>query len=612
LFTKLLSALDATGDIRREIFVKYDKTRMLVTALAIILASALMPECAVLLASPPFSSTEAPADPAVAIDEYAPLTSSSSSTAVSVDPAVVIDDYALRPTGSNLSVDVRVSDVNNLYAWQVNMSWNPSVLNLSGVVPGSFFPSGGEWQGRPFLESVTPLTDATKNPASTNPSFGNWTTPAWAYTSNNQYSTCNVEGREQTYLNYNIPALSFVTKVEVGIESWTLETIWSEQDKIELQVSGDGGATWGQVHVNQVYRTESLLWQDVTSDFSWTSSMLTNANFRVKIKYKQIGATAATISLDWIPVRITGDTLNVENPVRVRDQNLNSYASFCYGQASGNFTVSDFGHNFPNGGMSMVEESSRVVQVDFYMKFAANASALGDRYRIFYTAPLTNDTVYILKDWTSTATVDGTYSWLNQIDPNFFIDYPSTWGWDWDSVSAVQLTVETEKVFGGDPGAKFYEYEAWIVVKYERPVWAASYLEREAGWILYGQMTDGNYPDVSGSGVLCSFNFTVVGYGCSALKITGTGTKLLKRRSFLIPLPIRISGGTEDGYFRNGLTGDANLDKSVNVFDILAVKSRWGRTPDSPDWIREYDVNDDQAINVFDILTVKANWGQSW
>lgn len=60
------------------------------------------------------------------------------------------------------------------------------------------------------------------------------------------------------------------------------------------------------------------------------------------------------------------------------------------------------------------------------------------------------------------------------------------------------------------------------------------------------------------------------------------------------------------------IQGDANGDKSIDVFDILAVKSRWGRTPASPDWIPEYDVNDDDAIDVFDILTIKANWGQSW
>jgi len=67
-----------------------------------------------------------------------------------------------------------------------------------------------------------------------------------------------------------------------------------------------------------------------------------------------------------------------------------------------------------------------------------------------------------------------------------------------------------------------------------------------------------------------------------------------------------------DGTTMLTIPGDANGDKAINVFDILAVKSRWGTTPASPNWIPEYDVNDDSAINVFDILTIKSKWGQSW
>jgi hypothetical protein len=60
------------------------------------------------------------------------------------------------------------------------------------------------------------------------------------------------------------------------------------------------------------------------------------------------------------------------------------------------------------------------------------------------------------------------------------------------------------------------------------------------------------------------------------------------------------------------LVGDVNGDKIVDVFDVLAVKSRWGATPDSPDWIPEYDTNNDGVINVFDIIIIKSNWEQSW
>jgi hypothetical protein len=112
----------------------------------------------------------------------------------------------------------------------------------------------------------------------------------------------------------------------------------------------------------------------------------------------------------------------------------------------------------------------------------------------------------------------------------------------------------------------------------------------------------------SADGTLFTLHFVIQGYGYTKIEI-GTGgilpTKLLDDAG------LDISFTSTSAYFRNALTGDANIDKTVNVFDILAVKSRWGRTPASPDWIREYDVNDDAAINVFDILTVKANWGRT-
>jgi hypothetical protein len=124
----------------------------------------------------------------------------------------------------------------------------------------------------------------------------------------------------------------------------------------------------------------------------------------------------------------------------------------------------------------------------------------------------------------------------------------------------------------------------------------------------------------TGPGTLANVTFRVKGYGFSDIHISDSVSEfpaVLGGYNVAEGGYYEIVDGTLDpeklghGYFRNGLAGDANLDKTVNVFDILAVKSRWGRTPVSPDWIREYDVNDDEAINVFDILTVKANWGQT-
>jgi len=123
----------------------------------------------------------------------------------------------------------------------------------------------------------------------------------------------------------------------------------------------------------------------------------------------------------------------------------------------------------------------------------------------------------------------------------------------------------------------------------------------------------------SGPGILANATFSVKGYGMSELTLVDT-TQVVRLQGFdtVLEEPYDVINGffmpynLGHGYFRNSIEGDANLDQTVNVFDILAVKSRWGSTPADPDWIREYDVNDDAAINVFDILTVKANWGSTY
>jgi len=139
--------------------------------------------------------------------------------------------------------------------------------------------------------------------------------------------------------------------------------------------------------------------------------------------------------------------------------------------------------------------------------------------------------------------------------------------------------------------------------------------EVSAGAYFYYQEPD-IPPTTNGPGTLVNITFTGVAYGNSSLAL-GKETKLQGYNSvtgLMYPIteadlhPNRIGHGA----IMMTIQGDANMDKTVNVFDILAVKSRWGRTPASPDWIPECDCNFDDAINVFDILVVKAHWGQSW
>jgi hypothetical protein len=146
-----------------------------------------------------------------------------------------------------------------------------------------------------------------------------------------------------------------------------------------------------------------------------------------------------------------------------------------------------------------------------------------------------------------------------------------------------------------------------------KTLWNAKYMRYPTNNSLYvsenlnGEPYTAVWP-VQGGGMIA--NITVrVDYGAADLDLWGT---ILLEPGLVPPYtPTPIDHIAVDGWFDNRILGDANADKTVNVFDILAVKSRWGRTPASPDWIRGYDVNNDQAINVFDILTVKANWGRT-
>ena len=66
--------------------------------------------------------------------------SSSSSTKVFVDPPKI--QNGTLQTGSIFTVDLNVSDVDDLFAWQVSLSWNSSVLNVTTITFGDFLAAG--------------------------------------------------------------------------------------------------------------------------------------------------------------------------------------------------------------------------------------------------------------------------------------------------------------------------------------------------------------------------------------------------------------------------------------------------------------------------------------
>jgi len=65
------------------------------------------------------------------------LNQTDSTATVLVDPNKIVKDYLLDPgyqIGDKFQVHINVSDVPDLYTWNVNMIWNPAMLNFTGIV----------------------------------------------------------------------------------------------------------------------------------------------------------------------------------------------------------------------------------------------------------------------------------------------------------------------------------------------------------------------------------------------------------------------------------------------------------------------------------------------
>ena len=291
------------------------------------------------------------------------------------------------------------------------------------------------------------------------------------------------------------------------------------------------------------------------------------------------------------------------DPVGAYDTNLGSYTSFRYSERDGSFTVFDFGHNYPSGSGA---EGSEIVQVDLYLRYSANASAAGDRYRITYSTPyFYPNPPFTLVDWTSSATPPDTYIWTDIQDYDPF--FP---GWDWSDISNLEIAVETDRV-GGDPNAFFREYEAWIIVTYKRPTNFLSRINQEAGWCFFNEMTSDSRPGrhlgVTGSGWLATIEFQVQEYGKCILNTTEQHppTKLIERKEPPIPHT------TENGYFSNRILGDVDGDRDVDTSDLLQLSKAYGSKPGDVNWISDCDFNRDNKVDESDLFDLCKNYGRS-
>lgn len=180
---------------------------------------------------------------------------------------------------------------------------DPEDLNGDGIIDIFDLAVVGLNYGRYVTQQNDPTTWAGAG-------AGAWTNPQYAASSDDYYATAVVKNYAEDYGDYgfDITGWTGVAKVEVGVE---LKIAAGGNDKLYVFVSPDGGTSWSDPE-HTVIPTESdtLVWIDVTDDFAWTPSMLTDGNFMVEIKYIVVGGSGTlTISVDWLPVKVYPEPL---------------------------------------------------------------------------------------------------------------------------------------------------------------------------------------------------------------------------------------------------------------------------------------------------------------
>ena len=124
----------------------------------------------------------------------------------------------------------------------------------------------------------------------------------------NTNTNCTNNGKDKhRFYNYNasIPG-TVIDGIEVRLDAKADATTGSP--KICVQLSWDGGATWTTAKSTATLTTtEATYTLGGTADTwgrTWTTSNLSNANFRVRV-IDVASNSARDFSLDWVSVRVT-------------------------------------------------------------------------------------------------------------------------------------------------------------------------------------------------------------------------------------------------------------------------------------------------------------------
>jgi hypothetical protein len=155
------------------------------------------------------------------------------------------------------------------------------------------------------------LDEGTKITAGT---LGTWTSTLGtaspkAYISFALMATVPANIYDQIYGTFGITGSDTITKVEIGYEAYS-----SVAEQLDLYTSDDGGSSWNTIHTTANLGTSDpdfYTYIDVTSDTTWTWTLLNDTNFKYKVVTHWLSGTP-TWSIDALIVRVTYTAANDE------------------------------------------------------------------------------------------------------------------------------------------------------------------------------------------------------------------------------------------------------------------------------------------------------------
>ena len=468
---------------------------------------------------------------------------------------------------------------------------------------------------------------------------GGWTDPGKVTASDDDRASTTANVTE-TYGGYGFAVGAFpITKVKVGVEvngSVYYDAINDiyYYDYLNVTVSNDGGTTFGINHTEFVGDVdydkshESTHWVDVSNDFAWTPTMLTDANFRVKITAIILtkDPVAHSITVDWLPVQVSfykTDEVELNMPKEASTLAKRETTKDPFDSTT---VTTHWDTTWLSNGTYLI--SSNVTELSGETDTADNKYVDSKAYfpKIYVNPSSIVDTgLTVGKKFTVTINV------ADFVDVQSF-EFRLRWNGDilnvtgvWQAGRFIANITEGPFLRYGVvqpmpdplvPGGTYFSKKG-----YNEPdaVGVSDYIY-VSNTFLGTQYID-VFP-VSGRGVLATVQFEVIKVGASGLDLYAT--KVVDPNVNPYPHVVGDCNFVNEGWTGQGDvggpggSGDPYKDNKVDIFDLVIVARAMGTDSSWPSgtgwnqWNPDADINGDDEVDIYDLTIVAINYGQPY